>query len=53
MDFLVFVRRIPLETIPEDESECAAWLHKLYQEKVSALPALNGGVFVLVSVILV
>lgn len=20
--------------IPEDEAECAAWLHKLYQEKV-------------------
>ncbi|KTF87562.1 hypothetical protein cypCar_00025991 [Cyprinus carpio] len=29
----LYVRRIPLETIPEDESECAAWLHKLYQEK--------------------
>lgn len=28
-------RRIPLDSIPEDESECAAWLHKLYQEKVS------------------
>lgn len=27
-------RRIPLELIPEDEAECAAWLHKLYQEKV-------------------
>jgi len=27
-------RRIPLESIPEDEAECAAWLHKLYQEKV-------------------
>lgn len=30
-------RRIPLEVIPEDEAECAAWLHKLYQEKVSVL----------------
>lgn len=30
-------RRIPLEMIPEDEAECAAWLHKLYQEKVSVL----------------
>ena len=30
-------RRIPLESIPEDEAECAAWLHKLYQEKVSVL----------------
>lgn len=28
-------RRIPLENIPEDEAECAAWLHQLYQEKVS------------------
>ncbi|KAE8601864.1 hypothetical protein XENTR_v10013818 [Xenopus tropicalis] len=27
------VRRIPLEEIPEDEQECASWLHKLYQEK--------------------
>ncbi|XP_048396479.1 1-acyl-sn-glycerol-3-phosphate acyltransferase gamma-like [Stegostoma tigrinum] len=27
------VRRFPLEDIPEDESECAAWLHRLYQEK--------------------
>lgn len=32
------LRRIPLEAIPEDEAECATWLHKLYQEKV-------GGVF--------
>lgn len=29
-------RRIPLEMIPEDEAECATWLHKLYQEKVRA-----------------
>ncbi|XP_041061895.1 1-acyl-sn-glycerol-3-phosphate acyltransferase delta isoform X2 [Carcharodon carcharias] len=29
----LYVRRIPLEEIPEDEGECAAWLHKLYQEK--------------------
>ncbi|XP_026872361.2 1-acyl-sn-glycerol-3-phosphate acyltransferase delta isoform X1 [Electrophorus electricus] len=29
----LYVRRIPLDTIPEDESECAAWLHRLYQEK--------------------
>lgn len=27
-------RRIPLDSIPENESECAMWLHKLYQEKV-------------------
>uniref|UniRef100_H3BCS3 1-acylglycerol-3-phosphate O-acyltransferase 3 n=1 Tax=Latimeria chalumnae TaxID=7897 RepID=H3BCS3_LATCH len=27
------VRRIPLEDIPENEKECASWLHKLYQEK--------------------
>ncbi|XP_029305353.1 1-acyl-sn-glycerol-3-phosphate acyltransferase delta [Cottoperca gobio] len=31
----LYVRRIPLELIPEDEGECAAWLHKLYQEKDS------------------
>ncbi|XP_026166057.1 1-acyl-sn-glycerol-3-phosphate acyltransferase delta [Mastacembelus armatus] len=30
-----YVRRIPLELIPEEEAECAAWLHKLYQEKDS------------------
>ncbi|XP_053317200.1 1-acyl-sn-glycerol-3-phosphate acyltransferase delta [Spea bombifrons] len=29
----LYVRRIPLEQIPEDEQECAIWLHKLYQEK--------------------
>lgn len=29
----LYVRRIPLELIPEDEAGCAAWLHKLYQEK--------------------
>ncbi|XP_062912489.1 1-acyl-sn-glycerol-3-phosphate acyltransferase delta-like [Mobula hypostoma] len=29
----LYVRRIPLEEIPEDEKECANWLHKLYQEK--------------------
>ncbi|KAK1904966.1 1-acyl-sn-glycerol-3-phosphate acyltransferase delta [Dissostichus eleginoides] len=31
----LYVRRIPLELIPEGEAECAAWLHKLYQEKDS------------------
>ncbi|XP_051937286.1 1-acyl-sn-glycerol-3-phosphate acyltransferase delta isoform X1 [Hippocampus zosterae] len=31
----LYVRRIPLDVIPEDESECADWLHKLYQEKDS------------------
>lgn len=31
----LYVRRIPLDTIPEDEAGCAAWLHKLYQEKDS------------------
>ncbi|XP_029450005.1 1-acyl-sn-glycerol-3-phosphate acyltransferase delta isoform X2 [Rhinatrema bivittatum] len=29
----LYVRRIPLEEVPEDEQECANWLHKLYQEK--------------------
>ncbi|XP_060229636.1 1-acyl-sn-glycerol-3-phosphate acyltransferase delta isoform X1 [Meriones unguiculatus] len=28
-----YVRRIPMEGIPEDEDKCSAWLHKLYQEK--------------------
>ncbi|TKS67435.1 1-acyl-sn-glycerol-3-phosphate acyltransferase gamma [Collichthys lucidus] len=27
------VRRFPVEDIPDDEKECANWLHKLYQEK--------------------
>lgn len=27
-------RRFPVEDIPDDEQECASWLHKLYQEKV-------------------
>ncbi|XP_020777000.1 1-acyl-sn-glycerol-3-phosphate acyltransferase delta [Boleophthalmus pectinirostris] len=31
----LYVRRIPLDTVPEGEAECAAWLHKLYQEKDS------------------
>ncbi|XP_012590674.1 PREDICTED: 1-acyl-sn-glycerol-3-phosphate acyltransferase delta [Condylura cristata] len=26
-------RRIPLEEVPEDEDQCSAWLHKLYQQK--------------------
>nr|XP_035153002.1 1-acyl-sn-glycerol-3-phosphate acyltransferase delta isoform X1 [Callithrix jacchus] len=29
----LYVRRIPLEDIPEDDAKCSAWLHKLYQEK--------------------
>ncbi|XP_039915941.1 1-acyl-sn-glycerol-3-phosphate acyltransferase delta isoform X1 [Hirundo rustica] len=29
----LYVRRIPLEDVPEDEQECSSWLHKLYQEK--------------------
>ncbi|XP_026118988.1 1-acyl-sn-glycerol-3-phosphate acyltransferase gamma-like [Carassius auratus] len=27
------IRRFPVEEIPDDEKECAIWLHKLYQEK--------------------
>uniref|UniRef100_A0A8C1B7R9 1-acylglycerol-3-phosphate O-acyltransferase 3 n=1 Tax=Cyprinus carpio carpio TaxID=630221 RepID=A0A8C1B7R9_CYPCA len=27
------IRRFPVEEIPDDEKECADWLHKLYQEK--------------------
>lgn len=30
-------RRFPVEELPDDEQECANWLHKLYQEKVSWL----------------
>ncbi|KAM6462845.1 1-acyl-sn-glycerol-3-phosphate acyltransferase delta isoform 1-T2 [Liasis olivaceus] len=29
----LYVRRIPLEEVPEDEQECSNWLYKLYQEK--------------------
>ncbi|XP_049621472.1 1-acyl-sn-glycerol-3-phosphate acyltransferase delta [Suncus etruscus] len=29
----MYVRRIPLEEVPEAEDECSAWVHKLYQEK--------------------
>ncbi|XP_004869047.1 1-acyl-sn-glycerol-3-phosphate acyltransferase delta isoform X1 [Heterocephalus glaber] len=28
-----YVRRIPMEDIPDDDDQCSAWLHKLYQEK--------------------
>lgn len=28
-------RRFAVEDIPDDEQECANWLHKLYQEKVN------------------
>lgn len=27
-------RRFEVKDIPDDEQECANWLHKLYQEKV-------------------
>lgn len=30
-----------MEDIPEDEQECANWLHKLYQEKVKLLVSLE------------
>ncbi|XP_055982413.1 1-acyl-sn-glycerol-3-phosphate acyltransferase delta [Sorex fumeus] len=29
----MYVRRIPLEEVPEAEDACSAWVHKLYQEK--------------------
>ncbi|KAL4641314.1 1-acyl-sn-glycerol-3-phosphate acyltransferase delta [Arapaima gigas] len=29
----LYVRRIPLDAIPDDEAGCSTWLHKLYQEK--------------------
>lgn len=28
-----YVRRIPMEDIPDDDDQCSVWLHKLYQEK--------------------
>lgn len=28
-------RRFDVKDIPDDEQECASWLHKLYQEKVN------------------
>lgn len=31
----LLMRRIPLTDVPDDEKEAAAWLHKLYQEKVT------------------
>lgn len=34
MCFCLPTRRFPVEDIPDDEQECAKWLHKLYQEKV-------------------
>ncbi|KAG7283176.1 hypothetical protein CRUP_000538 [Coryphaenoides rupestris] len=30
---LRLVKRFPVDQIPEDEKECASWLHRLYQEK--------------------
>lgn len=30
-------RRFPVEDIPDNEEECANWLHKLYQEKVKLI----------------
>lgn len=38
----LYVRRIPLEEVPEDEDRCSAWLHKLYQEKVGVAGAARG-----------
>ncbi|KAB0404655.1 hypothetical protein E2I00_017568 [Balaenoptera physalus] len=47
----LYVRRIPLGEVPEDEDRCAAWLHKLYQEKVGA--AGSGSSLTLASFVLV
>lgn len=30
----MYFRRIPIDDVPEGEEACAAWLHKLFQEKV-------------------
>lgn len=30
----MYMKRIPLEEIPEEDEAAAEWLHKLYQEKV-------------------
>lgn len=34
MSCVLPTRRFPVEEIPDDEKDCAEWLHKLYQEKV-------------------
>lgn len=31
---VLLMRRIPMTDVPDDEIEAAAWLHRLYQEKV-------------------
>ncbi|XP_022089661.1 1-acyl-sn-glycerol-3-phosphate acyltransferase epsilon-like [Acanthaster planci] len=33
----VHIRRIPMETIPEDEESCHRWLHELFEEKDNML----------------
>jgi hypothetical protein len=30
----LLMRRIPMETVPDDPEEAAMWLHRLYQHKV-------------------
>ena len=34
IDFQIYIRRIPLSSVPLDEKTSAEWLQKLYQEKV-------------------
>jgi lysophosphatidic acid acyltransferase / lysophosphatidylinositol acyltransferase len=30
----LYIRRIPIEDVPDDEEVAAKWLHELYQRKV-------------------
>lgn len=33
----LYFKRIPVETVPENEEEAAEWLRELYDEKVSII----------------
>ena len=37
----LYVERIPMADIPEDEDKAAEYLHELYRKKVSSLPTLS------------
>jgi len=37
LDGQLFIRRIPMEEVPEKDEEAAEWLQKLYQQKVLCL----------------
>ena len=36
----MYIERIPLEEVPENDEDAAMWLHKLYQKRVIKLPSL-------------